>query len=347
MSKVNVNGLIGKEVAGCKLIRELGSGSSGVVYLAYQKSLDRNVACKLFSPEDEDGESYVDNLFNEARNAAKLAHPNVVQALDVGTTEEGINYFLMEFADGCSLETIRLETPENITVKFLLDLSIQLSSALNYAWDKFQMIHGDIKPGNMLICNSGNQLKLCDLGLARSGGDIQEDTMVTPLYAAPEIIRQKSAPDQRSDIYSFGVMLYELICGVAPFTGSLENIIDGHLNQAPPPVLQQNPDLDRDLAAFIDRMLAKDPSERPANWKEVRSFLGSVRKKLYDAPPVAAAAPAGHVNAANNAVITEKSSWTAEMNNSTSGMNKKTWLLPVILLAIMLIAVAAIILLVI
>ena len=346
MSRINVNGLIGKEIAGCKLIRELGSGSSGVVYLAYQKSLDRNIACKLFSPEDEDGESYVDNLFNEARNAAKLAHPNVVQALDVGTTDDGINYFLMEYADGCSLENIRVETPENITVKFLLDLSIQLASALNYAWEKFQMIHGDIKPGNMLICKNGNQLKLCDLGLARSGSDVQEEAMVTPLYAAPEIIRQYSAADQRSDIYSFGVMLYELICGVAPFTGTLENIIDGHLNQTPPPVLQQNPDLDRELAAFIDRMIAKDPSARPANWKEVRLFLGNLRKKMYDTPAVVATQAVSE-SASNGPVIIEKSSWTAEMNNSTAGINKKTWLLPAILLGIMLIAVAAIILLVI
>lgn len=344
MSRVNVSGLIGKEIAGCKLIRELGSGSSGVVYLAYQKSLDRNIACKLFDPEDEDGESYVDNLFNEARNAAKLAHPNIVQALDVGTTEEGINYFLMEFADGRSLESIRLESPENITVKFLLDCAIQLASALNYAWEKYQMIHGDIKPGNMLICNGGNQLKLCDLGLARSGSDVQEEPMITPLYAAPEIIRQDSTPDQRSDIYSCGVMLYELICGVAPFSGSLENIIDGHLNHTPPPVLQQNPDMDRELAAFIDRMLAKNPAERPGSWKEVRLFLGNLRKKLYET-----AVPANTFSEDNQkkVVVTEKSSWVPEMNNSSANINRKTWLVPVILLGIMFVAVAAIILLVI
>ncbi|MCI5778414.1 MAG: serine/threonine protein kinase [Lentisphaeria bacterium] len=348
MSNVNVNGLSGREIAGCELLRELGSGSSGVVYLANQKRLDRLVACKLLRVENTEDQLFVKSLFAEARNAAKLAHPNVVQALDVGVTEDGINYFIMEYADGSSLETIRLEHPEIISPRFLLDLSLQLAGALDYAWENYSMIHGDIKPGNMLIRSNDHQLKLCDLGLAHStaGEDdsTADDVMVTPLYAAPEIIRrQKRTPDPRSDIYSFGVMLYELCCGAAPFRGSLEEIIEGHLAVTPQPLIRQNPDMDGEMAAFIDRMLKKDPAERPANWKEVRSVLGAVRKRLYpDAMPIVAVSGNAPVTGQTRTAVT--GSFGDEVPKTPGFLARHPMLLPAVLLAVILLAVGAILL---
>ncbi len=347
MSTVKINGLSGQEIAGCELIRELGSGSTGVVYLAKQKRLDRFVACKLLHAENEEDQSFVRNLFIEARNAAKLAHPNVIQALDAGETPDGINYFLMEFADGSSLETIRLEHPETISTKFLLDMSLQLAGALDYAWENFSMTHGDIKPGNMIIRTTDRMLKLCDLGLSRSSSadnDISDDdVMITPLYAAPEVIRQECrSADPRSDIYSFGVMLYELNCGIAPFQGTLEEILEGHLNTQPEPMLRKNPDMDKEFAELIDRMLKKSPDERPANWKEVRSALGAIRKRLYPAVTPALSVTG---NSSQEAPVSGmgNSSWSQEFNKKTDFLASHPMLIPAVLIAVIVLAIAAIV----
>ncbi len=347
MSNINFSGLSGREIAGCELLRELGSGSSGVVYLARQKNLDRFVACKLLHVENEEDQLFVKNLFAEARNAAKLAHPNVVQALDAGTTEDGINYFLMEYADGSSLEDIRLEHPEKISAKFLIELTLQLAGALEYAWEKFGMIHGDIKPGNMLIRND-MQLKLCDLGLARSGSDDSgsDDVMVTPLYASPEVIRQENkVPDPRSDIYSFGVMLYELICGVAPFQGTLEEILHGHISVEPEPLLGKNPDMDREMAAFIEKMLKKSPAERPADWKEIKNVFTAFRKRLYPVVPNVAITSETSGSAVKFVAPDGNSaSWGEKPGSGSSGFFARHPLaLPAILLGVIALAVAAII----
>jgi serine/threonine protein kinase len=253
----------------------------------------------------------------------------------------------MEFADGSSLENIRLEHPEIISTKFLLDIALQLAAAMDYACENFAMTHGDIKPGNMLIRNNDHQLKICDLGLARSGNsnenDSPDDVMVTPLYAAPEIIRQeKHQPDPRSDIYSFGVVLYELCCGAAPFQGTLEEILEGHLHQEPEPLLRQNPDMDREMAEFIGKMLQKSPDDRPASWKEVRSVLGAIRKRLY---PAVAPALSISGNSSTDAPQTGmgNSSWSHEFAEKPGYFARHPQALPTILIAIIALAIAAII----
>lgn len=348
MNNANFSGLSGREIAGCELVRELGSGSSGVVYLANQKRLDRFVACKLLHVENEEDQLFVKNLFAEARNAAKLAHPNVVQALDAGTTDDGINYFIMEYAEGNSLENIRLEHPEMISTRFLINFAIQLSEALEYAWETFAMIHGDIKPGNMLIRSSDMQLKICDLGLARTGNNNDEndseDVMVTPLYASPEVIRQENKiVDQRSDIYSFGVMLYELICGVAPFQGTLEDILQGHISREPEPLLRKNPDMDKELALFIEKMLKKIPSERPANWKEVKNTFLGFRKRICPEVPVVAIASAGSGSAVKISSENNSASWGEKPGGDGGFFARHPLVLPAILLGIIALAVASII----
>ena len=343
MSNSNFSGWAGREIAGCELIRELGSGSSGMVYLAKQKRLERLVACKLLHVDEEEDKLFVNNLFSEARNAAKLDHPNVVKALDAGTAPDGTNYFLMEFVDGDSLEKIRTNRPEIISTKVILNLASQLSGAMDYAWTKFQMIHGDIKPGNMIIRTLDNELKICDLGLVRSAAadTADDDVMITPLYAAPEIIRQQSRDaDPRSDIYSFGILLYELCCGTAPYQGTLDEIIAGHLSGTPVPLFQQNPEMDREMADFIDSMIAKSPEERPADWKEVRRVFGEIRKRLY--PPATPVLDVASTSAGAQESGQPVTSW-GEIEQKTGFFAKYPVAIPVILIIIIALAVGAVV----
>ena len=331
----NYNELAGKVVAGCELIRELGRGTNGIVYLAKQQNLNRLVACKIISGDLQDDPDFMDNLFTEAANAAKLSHPNIIQALNAGSDDSGLKYFMMEYVEGTSLETIRLESPEKISTKFLLNISLQLASAMDYVWQQHQMIHGDIKPGNLLVASEGNILKIGDLGLARSSNGVSDpdDVMITPLYAAPEIISQSATgPSQQSDIYSFGVMFYELACGKAPFTGSIEEILQGHLSVAPVPLIVMNPDFDRELSQFIDSMLAKDPAMRPADWKSVSRKLQEIRSRLLSGTPLPPEPP----KPAPAARASRQTSWSAEKKTNNKIMAKFPWLLPALLIIVIL-----------
>lgn len=342
-----VNELAGKTVAGCELIKELGRGSNGIVYLANQKKLNRPVACKImYQAMEEDEQLYLDNILTEARNAAKLSHPNIIQALDAGD-EDGIKYFTMEYVEGNSLEYIRANTPEVISTKFLIHMAIQLANALDYAWSEHQMIHGDIKPGNILIAKKEQNLKLGDLGLARSGSPGEDDeVMITPLYAAPEVITmQNKIPAPQSDIYSFGVMLYELACGAAPFTGSAEELLYHHLNTTPQTLAAMNPDLDLNFTQLVDSMLAKDPAQRPGDWKKIRKALLEISSRLFPAQtaPVNAVSSAGPNAVVSDAPAKQRnSSWGIAGNQKKKPLEKMPWLIPAILILIIFGALASI-----
>ena len=262
-----------------RIISELGRGNNGVVYLAEQQPLDREVALKVLLPEHSANREYVDLLLNEARSAARMCHPHIVQALDAGNID-GCYFLAMEYVRGRTLEDIRIDSPELISFEFLVDLSIQLADALDYAWNNFRMTHGDVKPENLLICDNGKTLKLADLGLAHVSGRVNSEDgsiMATPMYIAPEVATGSGAADVRSDIYSFGVMFYELIAGEPPFRGDTETIVRHHVETPAPPLTAANPDVPHELAEFTARMLAKSPNDRPQTWGEVKKFLESYR----------------------------------------------------------------------
>lgn len=330
----------GREIAGCELIREIGSGNSGTVYLGKQKRTERLVACKLFHLESDEDKLLVENLFADVIKAVKLDHPNVVKTVSAGTSREGEKYLITEFVDGASLEEIRTGRPELISGKFLLNMATKLAGAMDYAWNKFQITHGDLKPGNILVRTLDGEIKVADLGLIRHGAS--DDAMVTPLYAAPEVIRQENqTADPRSDIYSFGILLYELCCGTAPFQGSLEEIISGHLTQQPEPLIRKNPEMDPEMADFIDLMIAKSPADRPANWQEVRNVFSGIRTRLY--PPAKAVLditgePTG------NEKSSSQTSWQAKLGKQPGIFAKYPLILPILLLLLIAGAVAAILL---
>lgn len=284
--------LIGVEIDGYRLESLLGCGSYGVVYLARHLMMDRLFAFKILQAEFSSDFEAVKVFFRESKTAAKLEHPNVVQAVQAGKTPEGLCYFVMEYVDGSSIEDIRVNTPEILSLEFMLGLSIQLADALEYAWAAGKIIHRDIKPENLLVSRLDGTLKLADLGLAGvASGSAPDEIVATPLYMAPEIAAGLGSTQMTSDIYSFGVMFYELSSGVPPFTGSIEELQKAHLEELPPPLLSANPDLDSELAKYIDSMLAKDPLERPQSWTEVKERLTAIRERLYNSgryalPPI-------------------------------------------------------------
>ena len=280
----DITQLQGDIVAGFKMLRLLGRGGNGAVYLARQLSVDKIAACKILFPHLVSDPVYIKNFVHEARLAARLEHPNIIQALDVGC-DGNLSYFIMEYVPGKSLEKIRTDEPERITLPFLLDISISLAGALDHAWKKFHIFHGDIKPDNLLIRDGDGVLKLADLGLAKIVGkdDLATDIMATPLYASPEVILADGANiGIKSDIYSFGIMLYELLAGKAPFRGNVESVLRQHVDKEPLPLEKARPDLDRELAAFINRMISKAPADRPHDWEEIKNVLQQIRVRTPD-----------------------------------------------------------------
>ena len=273
--------LTGTEIDGFLLEAVLGSGSYGVVYRARHLLMDKLFALKVLMTEFASDEARVKEFFRESKIAARLEHPNIVQAIKAGRTDTGLCYFVMEYVDGMTIEDIRIKAPERLSLPFLLGISIQLADALDYAWNSCRIIHRDIKPGNLLIREADNQLKLADLGLAGAGSVNQSgDIFATPLYMAPEVAAGLGSRDVTGDIYSFGVMFYELSAGIPPFSGTVEELQRAHVQDLPPPLLSANPDLDPELAGFIDSLLAKSPADRPQSWALVKERLSAIRARL-------------------------------------------------------------------
>lgn len=278
-----------------RIISEIGRGNNGVVYLAEQQPLEREVALKVLLPEHSADPEYIDLFLEEARAAARMCHPHIVQALDAGNVD-GRYFLAMEYVCGRTMEDIRVNSPDLISFEFLVDMSIQLADALDYAWNNFKMTHGDVKPENLLICDRGKTLKLTDLGLARVNGrvDPENDTiMATPMYIAPEVAEGSSDGGVRGDIYSFGVMFYELIAGEPPFRGDTETIIRHHIETPAPSLAAADPDVPPELAEFTARLLAKSPDDRPQSWREVKEFLEAFRASRRPVEVTALPEPTG------------------------------------------------------
>lgn len=268
----------GTVIAGYRIEDPIGQGGMGVVYRATQINLERPAALKILSDELSDEPGFVESFFHEARVAANLTHPNIVQAYAAGTTKEGINYFAMELVEGESLD-IKLKRTGPLAPIPAMHVALQLAKALEYAWNTKKMCHGDIKPDNILITHDGT-IKLADLGLARSIHEesAKRDVMVTPLYAAPELISGKqTSVSLRSDMYSYGAALYHIVVGRPPFeSGKVEDIYRRHLTEQPVPPIEVNAEIPVGISQLIMRLLAKAPEDRPEDWTEVISIISHI-----------------------------------------------------------------------
>ena len=262
-----------------QVLAELGRGNNGVVFLARQYGVTREVALKIMLEDSLKETDGVAKFFSEARAVAKLNHPNIVQAIAAGKMESGNFYFAMELVEGPSVENL-LDASGALPFSDALTIGEAIAQAMAYGWDKRGLIHGDIKPGNIIL-QHGKTPKLADLGLAQFHKVVPGDIMATPLYAPPEVIRGDFAHMSfYSDIYSFGATLYEMFSGDPPFPGNdIDLVLKMQLEQTPEPLVAKLGLFQPELSEFIDRMLAKDPSGRPGSWDEVADFLSSMYEK--------------------------------------------------------------------
>ena len=245
--------------------RALGHGGMGLVYLTHQESLDRPAAMKVLHTNLADDEEFISQFVREARAAAKLNHPNVVQAYAVGE-DSGLYYFAMEYIDGESVKQI-LKREGKIAPVRAAEIIRDIASALGYAWKTRKIVHQDIKPDNIMLTESG-VAKLADLGLARIAGEGHpddtdtEEVLGTPQYISPEQLTGVPT-DVRSDLYSLGATFYHMVTGRFPYRGkSASEITRQHLDGKLIPPEQVNTEVPEFLSKIIVRMMQRNIHER-------------------------------------------------------------------------------------
>ena len=271
--------------------KELGFGGMGIVYLAQQITLDRPVALKILKDKYASDSEFVEQFVREARAAAKLNHPGIVQAYAVGE-ENGVYFFAMEYVDGDTMKDI-LAKEKKIKPEIAAKIISDIASALDYAWTENKIVHHDIKPDNIMLKKNG-RAKLADLGLAGIFGDSvvdddDDEVLGTPQYISPEQLLGEPT-DVRSDIYSLGATFYHLITGEFPYNGkNATEIAHQHVNGTLIPPGQRDKSVPAALNDIIVKMMEKDITKRYQNASDIVADL----EKYLAAPEAVPASDAG------------------------------------------------------
>ena len=276
--------LIGRMIGSYQVVKVLGKGGMGSVYLAQHAVIGWRVAVKFLHPQYATDAKIVDRFFNEAKAVNVIGHDNILKILDLSVTEDNRHYFLMEFLNGKPLQDhVKPNVP--MTVEVALPILLQICEALQAAHNH-QIIHRDLKPDNVyLITHKGkkNFVKVVDFGIAKltdssgaSTGKTQTGmVMGTPAYMSPEQAGgMTSLIDGRSDIYSLGVMIYQMLSGKLPFPGSsFGEVLIGHLQLAPPSPREHNPEITEPLEAIILKTLEKKQIDRYQSMQELHDAI--------------------------------------------------------------------------
>lgn len=271
-------------IPGYELLSLRGRGGMGAVYRARQLGTDRIVALKIIRSPEGKNPRRVERLRREASLLARLDHPNIVKGYDAGDAS-GYTYFAMEFVEGDSVKEVlrkRLFTEDEAVL-----VAIQIASALEHA-DSLGVVHRDVKPGNIMIAPDGFA-KLTDLGLAKSAAEMtlthSGATVGTPRYLSPEQARDPRRVDIRSDIYSLGATLYEMVSGEPPFRGdSIGAVVTKVLFAEPTPLHRLRPELSARFVRVLDRMMAKAPADR---YQSAAELLIDLRRLQAGETPLA------------------------------------------------------------
>lgn len=278
-----------------EVLAEIGRGAMGIVYKAKDPMLERIVAIKTINMGlDRDGAAmYEKRFYQEARAAGGLNHPNIVTVYDIGKTETAC-YMAMEYIEGEELRTL-LQPGKPLAAGLALSIAAQVAEGLAYAHER-GVVHRDVKPANIMVPASG-AVKITDFGIARMrSSSVQTQTgmmMGSPKYMSPEQVIGKRA-DHRSDIFSMGVIVYEMLTGAAPFTGETVNAVMYQIvNFVPPAPSAINPACSARLDAVVARMLSKSLDERYQSAAEIARALRECEQEARGEPSATSTLPLG------------------------------------------------------
>jgi TolB-like protein/Flp pilus assembly protein TadD len=286
--------LIGRKIAHYEVVAELGAGGMGVVYEALDTRLGRKVAIKALPPELGRDPERLERFRREARAVAALSHPNIVTVHGVEESE-GWLFLVMEKIEGRRLD--QLLSPRGMRLEQLLEIAVPMADALAAAHDQ-GIVHRDLKPGNVMVTRDG-RVKLLDFGLAKlrpSGAAASDEDptrtaaltaagalLGTAAYMSPEQIEGREV-DARSDVFSLGIVLWEMAAGRRPFTADSAMALAARILRDPaPPLHEVRPDLPRQLGRIIDSCLAKDPGRRVQTARDVRNQLEALGREVESA----------------------------------------------------------------
>ncbi|MGA2631437.1 MAG: protein kinase [Terriglobia bacterium] len=284
-----------------EVLGELGRGAMGAVYRARDPQIGRTVAIKMIIMSNQDAaemEQYKQRFYREAQTAGQMSHPGIVTIYDVNEDEYGQPYLVMEFIEGMTLD--KLLAPQfpgrsaaRHPTRQTLDIAVQVADAMDYAHRR-NVIHRDIKPANILVTTEG-KAKIADFGIAKQVGTQMTHTGLlvgTPAFMSPEQITGGQV-DSRSDIFSFGIVLYWMFTGSKPFAGqAITEVAYKVVHANPTPIRQLNAELPYDLELVIARCLAKKQEERYQTAHDLMLDLDAVKSKLPAAAAPQPAAPA-------------------------------------------------------
>ncbi len=301
------------EIPGYKISRQLGKGGMAVVYLAIQEDFEREIALKIMAKHLLSDASFSERFVREARIVAQLSHPNIVPVYDVGHFED-YHYMAMEYLP---LGDLKGKLKKGLTLSEAITIIQSIAHGLDYAHKK-NFIHRDIKPENILFRADGSPV-ISDFGIAR---DTESETRMTmtgtvigsPHYMSPE--QAEAAPlDRRTDLYSLGIIFYEMLAGTVPFSGeSAISISIKHITAAAPPL----PDAMADFQEFINIALAKDREERFQTGAELSHALGSLLKNLSDSRANTTLLPRQEMAKSGNAASNKKPAGSRAPKSSRS-----------------------------
>jgi predicted Ser/Thr protein kinase len=257
-----MDSLIGKTIGQYQILEEIGRGGMGTVYKAYQPRLECYVALRVLSPQLGLDEAFLQRFYREARAAARLAHPNIIGIYDVGEAD-GAGYIAMEYVDGPSLADI-LRRKGPLDIGTAIEILSQIGNALDYAHSQ-GMVHRDVKPSNILIAVDRRAI-LTDFGITKAASlAVLTKTGIrvgTPEYMSPEQAKGLGV-DHRSDIYSLGVVVYEMLSGRTPFQAESPLAVMYRVaHEPPPPIHQVRPDLPAEVERVLAKALEKEPGDR-------------------------------------------------------------------------------------